>query len=226
MSAKIQMKAQKREGTGKGTARALRRENKIPAVIYGDNKAPYTIVLDAKEINMEYNKGHMFTTLVEMDTDGEKSLVLARDIQLHPVTDFVLHADFLRVTAKTKIAVMVPVHMVDEDKCPALEQNGILNIVRHEVELMCTATSIPESIEVSLAGKELHDSVKMSDAKLPEGVTPVIDDRDFTIATLVEPRSAAEEEAAEEEAMEDAETEVIGEEGEEASAEGEEEKSE
>lgn len=204
MSARLAMTAEKREGTGKGTARALRRANKIPAVIYGNNESPVSIVMDEKELTLEYHKGHMFTTLVDMKVGGDKVLVLARDIQTHPVSDKLMHADFLRVSPKTKIAVMVPVHMVDEDKCPALEKKGILNIVRHEIELVCTATDIPEYVEVSLAGKELHDSVKLSDAALPKGVTPVIDDRDFTIATLVEPRSAAMEDEEEAEGTEEA----------------------
>lgn len=204
MSAKnLAMAAELREGTGKGTARAIRREAKVPAVIYGNKKDPVTISLDAKELTMQYHKGHLFTTLIDMTVDGKKEMVLARDIQTHPVTDFIVHADFLRVSAKTKIAVDIPVHFVNEEKSPALSANGILNVVRHTVELYCRATEIPESIEVDLSGKEFSDSVNLSDAKLPEGTEPVINDRDFTIATIVEPRAAAdaEEEAGEEEAV-------------------------
>lgn len=189
------MTAQTREGTGKGVARALRREKKIPAVIYGNNQAPVTIILDEKEITLEYHKGHLFTTLMDIDVDGKKELVLARDVQTHVVKDTVLHVDLLRVSAKTKIAVMVPVHFINEDQSPAMEAKGILNTVRHEVELLCTATAIPEMIEVNLAGKEFGDAVKISDAILPNGTTPVIDDRDFTIATLVEPKKAADDDA-------------------------------
>ncbi len=200
MSAKnIAMQAQAREGTGKGTARAIRRENKVPAVIYGNNQAPITITLDEKEITLEYHKGHLFTTLVDIDVDGKKELVLARDVQTHVVKDNILHVDFLRVSAKTKIAVMVPVHFINEDKSPALEDRGIINTVRHEIELYCQATNIPEMIEVNLEGKEYGDAVKMSDAILPEGSKPVISDRDFTIATIVEPR----EEPTEDELSED-----------------------
>lgn len=191
MSAKnIAMTAQTREGTGKGTARALRRENKIPAVIYGNNQAPTSITMNNKEITLEYHKGHLFTTLVDIDVDGKKEMVLARDVQTHVVTDEILHIDFLRVSAKTKIAVDIPVHFINHEKSPALESNGILNTVRHEVELYCKATNIPEYIEVDLSGKDFGDSVRLSDASLPEGATPVIDDRDFTIATIVEPKKA------------------------------------
>lgn len=193
MTDRISMQAQSREGTGKGTARALRREKRIPAVIYGNNQAPVTITLDEKEITMEYHKAHLFTTLVDIDVDGKKELVLARDVQTHVVTDNLLHVDFLRVSAKTKIAVMVPVHFINEKDC-AMSAGAILNTVRHEIELNCRATEIPESIDVDLTGKEFGDSVNLSDANLPDGVTPVISDRDFTIATLVEPKAAPVEE--------------------------------
>jgi large subunit ribosomal protein L25 len=197
MSKNYAMTAAKRDGAGKGIARGLRRDNKIPAVIYGDKKDPLTIALGANDANVEYSRGHMFTTLCDLDVDGEKHLVLARDVQLHPVTDNVLHIDFLRVTAKTKIAVNVPVHFINEEKSPGLDQKGILNVVRHTVELVCSATSIPELLEVDLEGKEQGDSVNISDANLPDGVSPVITNRDFTIATIVAPRKMEESTAGE-----------------------------
>jgi large subunit ribosomal protein L25 len=193
MSTRLEMTAEIREGTGKGTARALRREKKIPAVIYGNNQAPVTITLDSKNISLEYQKGHLFTTLVNIEVDGKKELVLTRDVQTHVVTDEVMHADFLRVSAKTRIAVEIPVHFINEEKSPALEDRGILNVVRHTIELYCRATEIPEHIEVNLEGKEYGDSVNASDATLPNGAEFVISDRDFTIATIVEPRQIEEE---------------------------------
>lgn len=195
MSKHYALKATKRENAGKGAARSLRRENKVPAVIYGDKKEPVLITLESKDINIEYNKAHMFTNICDLDVDGQKIVVLARDVQLHPVKDVVEHVDFLRVNDATKIAVMVPVHFVDEDKCPSLSARGTLNITRHEVELLCFAKDIPESIDVSLSGKEHGDAVKISNAKLPKGVTPVINNRDFTIATLVPPKTAEQEDA-------------------------------
>jgi len=189
MSKNIQMIAQTRDGTGKGVARALRREKKIPAVIYGNNQSPVTITLDEKEITLEYHKGHIFTTLMDIDVNGKKELVLARDVQTHVVKDNVMHVDLLRVSAKTKIAVMIPVTFINEDKSPGLNDRGIINTVRHEVELYCQATNIPETLEVNVEGKGYGDSVNMSDAALPSGATPVISDRDFTIATIVEPRA-------------------------------------
>ena len=217
MSSRIALKAEVREGAGKGTARALRREDKIPAVIYGNKQSPVTITMNLKELDLEYHRGHLFTTLIDIDVDGKKELVLTRDVQTHVVTDEVLHADFLRVSPKTKIAVNIPVHFVGHDESPALNAKGILNVVRHEVELLCSAMNIPEYLEINLAGKEFGDSVRISDAAMPEGTTPTITDRDFTIATLVEPKKAAD--ADEEETAEAGE-------GEEASSDSEEETTE
>jgi len=214
MSKNYTLKAEARDRAGKGIARSLRREGKAPAVIYGDKKEPIKITLDANTINVTYNKGFMFTTLCDLEVGNDKHLVLARDVQLHPVTDIVEHVDFLRVTAKTKIAVDVPVNFINEEASPGMDQKGILNVVRYTIELVCTATNIPESIDVDLTGKEHGDSINVSDAALPDGAKPVIDDRDFTIATLLAPKKAEEieaEEAAEAEADAAAEA---GEEGE------------
>ncbi|MCB1530069.1 MAG: 50S ribosomal protein L25/general stress protein Ctc [Rhodospirillales bacterium] len=192
------LSAAKREGTGKGIARALRRENRIPAVIYGDKKEPVSISLPAKESNLEYNKGHMFTTLCELDLEGEKNLVLARDVQVHPVTDQVLHADFLRVTPKTKITVAVPVSFIHQEDCKGLKEKGILNVVRHTVDLVSQATNIPSEIEVDMTPFAIGDSINISAATMPEGAVPAIQDRDFTLATIAAPRLLIEEEPTEE----------------------------
>ncbi len=216
MSKNYAMTAAKRDGAGKGIARALRRENKVPAVIYGDKKEPVTISLSARDAHVEYHKGHMFTTLCDMDVEGTKHLVLCRDIQVHPVTDNVMHVDFLRVTPKTKIAVDVPVRFINEEKSPGMDAKGILNVVRYTIELLCTATNIPDEVEVNLEGKEHGDAIKVSDALLPEGSKPVIDDRDFTIATLLAPRKVEEPAA---EGDEDAGEAEAAEGGEEAPAE-------
>ena len=191
MSKNYALKAAKRDQAGKGVARSLRRENKVPGVIYGDKKEPVKIALPSNDINVEYRKGHMYTNLCDMDVDGQKHLLLMRDIQLHPVTDAVMHADFLRVNEKTMIAVEIPVEFLNEDKCEGLKEGGILNIVRHEVELMCSAMNIPESIQVNLEGKVYGDSVRINDAILPPGTKPVIE-RNFVIATLLAPKSEAE----------------------------------
>ncbi len=221
MSKNYALKADARERAGKGVARSLRREGRTPAVIYGDNKEPIKISISTNEVNVEYYKGQMFTTLCDLEVGSDKHVVLARDVQLHPVTDVVEHVDFLRVTPKTKLAVSVPVQFINDDKCPSLDQKGTLNVVRHTVELVCGAMNIPDQIEVNLEGKEHGDAVKISDATLPEGATPVISDRDFTIATLVPPKTAAQEEA--EEAAADAEGDGIVSDEEAAAAEGAEE---
>lgn len=197
MSKKYALQAEARDRAGKGVARALRRENRIPAVIYGDKKEPATIILPAKEVNLEYNKGHMFTTLCDITIDGQKHTVLARDVQVHPVKDHVMHVDFLRVTPKTKLNVNVPVQFINEDQSPGLQNKGILNVVRYEVELNCQATNIPESVEVDLSQFDVGDTIKISNVTLPAGSKPVIDDRDFTIALIAAPRRIATEETEE-----------------------------
>ena len=203
MSKNFALKAEKRERAGKGVARALRREDKIPGVVYGDHKEPVMISMPAKEVGLEYNKGHMFTTLCDLDVSGDKHLVLARDIQLHPVTDRVLHVDFLRVSPKTKLNVMVPVHFINEEECPGIKEKGILNVVRHEVELTCAATTIPEAIEVDLTPFEIGDAIKISAASMPQGAIPAITDRDFTIATIAAPAGLKSEENAADASAED-----------------------
>ncbi len=197
MSKNYALKAEKRDRAGKGVARSLRRAGRSPAVIYGDNKEPVKISLSENMVNVEYNKGRMFTTLCELDVDGSTNIVLARDVQLHPVTDVVEHVDFLRVNNKTKIAVNVPVKFINEDKCPSIDGKGTLNVTRYTVELLCSAMSIPEVLEVSVEGKEHGDAVKVSDANMPDSASPVITDRDFTIATLIAPKTAEQEEAEE-----------------------------
>lgn len=194
MSKNYTIEAQARETAGKGAARALRREGRVPAVIYGGDKSPVTISCPSKEITLEYHKGHMFTTLCDVEVGKDKHLVLARDIQLHPVNDTIEHVDFLRVTAKTRLNVMVPVQLVNEEDSPGMQQKGVLNVVRHEIEVSCLATAIPDAIDVDMAGTEHGDAIKVSSAKLPEGVRPVIDDRDFTIAVLNAPKTVEEEE--------------------------------
>lgn len=219
MAKNYAMTAELREGTGKGAARALRRENKVPAVIYGDGKEPITITLPEKEANLEYRKGHMFTTLCELEVGKDKHVVLARDVQLHVVKDTVEHIDFLRVSPKTKIAVNVPVHFINEEAAPYTEEKGILNVTRFEVELYCRATNIPDAIEVDMSSFNIGDAVKLSNANMPEGSKPVIDDRDITLATISAPRRIeVEEDEAEGEEGEVAE----GEEGEAAEGEAEE----
>lgn len=196
MAKNYALTAEKRDRAGKGVARALRRELRIPAVIYGDGKEPVMISMVEKDITLQYLKGYMSTHLCDLTVDGAKQLCIARDVQIHPVTDRVEHADFLRVTPKTKIAVEVPVHFINQEASPGMKAAGVLNIVSHELELMCSATDIPEFIEVDLTGVEIGDSVRMDKAKLPKGAIPTIDDEDHVLATIAAPKGAkADEEA-------------------------------
>lgn len=196
MAKRIEMQATKREKAGKGISRALRREDRVPGVIYGNNEEPVLISLPAKEVNIEYNRGRMFNHLTDLSVDKDKNLVLARDVQIHPVTDRVLHVDYLRVSPKTKIQVKVPVEFTNEKASPGLEHKGVLNIVRHQVDILCPATEIPESIEADLTGLEIGDTAKSSIVKLPKGSVFAIQDREFTIATIAAPRRAIEEDKA------------------------------
>jgi large subunit ribosomal protein L25 len=192
-----ELKAEARERVGKGSSRELRRNGFIPAVIYGDKQAPVSIVLNTNEVTKRIHAGGFMTTIATIDLDGKKINVLPKDYQLDPVRDFTMHVDFLRVSANTEVNVDVPVHFINEDKS-AIKQGGVLNIVRHTVELHCPANDIPESITVDLDGAKIGDSIHISAVKLPKGVTPIITDRDFTIATIVAPAAGVtEDEAAE-----------------------------
>jgi large subunit ribosomal protein L25 len=190
------LSAETRDRAGKGVARTLRREKKIPGVVYGDAKEPQPIALPVKEITLEYHKGHMYTNLCDLTIGGQKQLVLARDVQVHPVNDEVLHVDFMRVTPKTTIVVDVPVHFLNHDECPGLKSKGTLAVVRHEIEVVCLATDIPEQIDIDLKPFNIGDAIKISNVTLPKGVKPSITNRDFTIATITPPRLLLEEEDA------------------------------
>ena len=187
MSEGYVLTAEARDRVGKGSARAVRRQGKIPAVIYGDSKPPVTIALPRKDVFMQMQAGGFMTTVGEIDVDGKKHKVLAKDYQLDPVKDFVLHVDFLRISAKSIVTVNIPVHFENEDTCPGIKMGGVLNIVRHEVEVNTPADSIPEFFTIDLATAEVGDTLKISSITLPEGVEPTITDRDFTIATIAAP---------------------------------------
>ncbi|MEQ9246801.1 MAG: 50S ribosomal protein L25/general stress protein Ctc [Nitratireductor sp.] len=211
-----ELKAEARERVGKGSARAIRRNGKVPAVIYGEKDAPLSITLPYKEVSMKIFGGGFLTTIATIDVDGKKIQVLPKDYQLDPVRDFVMHVDFLRIGKGTVVTVNVPVHFINEETAPGIKRGGVLNIVRHEVEFTCPATAIPEYIEVDLDGMDIGDSAHISAVKLPEGVEPTITDRDFTIATIAAPAGLKSEESeAEEGAEEEAEVEEKEGEGEE-----------
>ncbi len=200
MSDTYELKAEARERVGKGSARELRRNGRIPAVIYGDKQEPLPISVSYKDIYMKLHAGGFMTTIATIDTGKEKIRVLPKDYQLDPVRDFPMHVDFLRITAKSIVTVEIPVHFINEEECEGISRGGVLNVVRHTVEVHCPATAIPEFFEADLAGLDIGDGIHISNIKLPEGVTPTITDRDFTIATIATPAAVRSESDEEEEA--------------------------
>ncbi|MEK9797121.1 MAG: 50S ribosomal protein L25/general stress protein Ctc, partial [Alphaproteobacteria bacterium] len=189
MADTVTFNAESRARVGKGAARAERRNGRVPAVIYGANKDPEAISIDPAQLRAARMQPGFFATLFEVEVEGNSQQVLCRDLQLHPVTDRPMHADFLRVTERTQINVEIPVSFENEEESPGLRQGGVLNVVRHVVEVICHAGSIPNDITVDLAGLEIGDSVHISNVSLPDGVKPTID-RDFTIATIAAPTVA------------------------------------
>ena len=187
MSEGFSLNATKRDSAGKGPARAARRADFIPAIIYGDKKPPVSVNLDGKTFRKLISQPGAMSQLIDLDVDGTPNDVLARDIQFHPVTDVPLHVDFLRVSKTSTVTVMIGVEFANEEESPGLKTGGVLNIVRHEVEISCPATEIPEKLVVDLTGANIGDSLHISAVALPEGATPTITDRDFTIATIAAP---------------------------------------
>jgi large subunit ribosomal protein L25 len=197
--------AQPREGVGKGASRSLRRAGRVPAVIYGEKAPQEMISLEARQLRRVLQSARFFSTLCNVQVNGEAVRVLPREVQLHPVTDEPLHVDFVRVGRGATIVVTVPVVFAHEDVSRGLKRGGVLNIVRRELELLCPADSIPGEIVVDLKDADIGDSLHISQVALPEGVRPAITDRDFTIATISAPTVITEEEEAE--AVEEAEEE-------------------
>jgi large subunit ribosomal protein L25 len=185
MATMVELKATNREATGKAANRAIRKEGRVPAVVYGDGQEPQSVTVEYKEVFKQVLTGHFLSTVYMLDLEGKKVRVIPRDVQLHPVRDFPVHVDFMRIGKSSRVEVEVPVQFIDEAESPGLKRGGVLNIVRHEIELSCPADAIPENIEISLKGAEIGDSIHISAVKLPKNVTPTIADRDFTIATIV-----------------------------------------
>lgn len=202
MSDTYELTAQLRERVGKGAARELRRNKLVPAVIYGDNKDPLPIALSDYDLKMTMAKGGFFTTVGNIDVGGEKHKILAKDFQTDPVRDFIIHVDFLRVTARSRVVVEVPVHFINEEECPGIKVGGVLNVSRHVIEISCRADSIPESFEVDLTGKELEEVIHVSTIALPDGVELTETDRDYTICSIMPPTVYSEPEPGEDGAAE------------------------
>jgi large subunit ribosomal protein L25 len=188
--------AQPRDRAGKGVARATRREGRVPAVIYGGKEPPVLVALEMKDLARRAHGASFFTHLLELDVGGKKHRVLPRDVQFHPLKDHPIHVDFLRVSADATIEVAVPVEFINQEASPGLKRGGVLNIVRHEVELICPVEAIPDHITIDMTGFEVGDSVHISNVKLPANVVPSITDRDFTIATVTAPSGLKSADAA------------------------------
>ncbi|MCJ2186404.1 50S ribosomal protein L25/general stress protein Ctc [Novosphingobium beihaiensis] len=187
MSDQLTLPAETRERAGKGASRALRREGRVPAVVYGANEEPLAIHVEEKELTRQLMTGHFFNSIVEVEVGGKKVRTLPKDVAFHPVSDRPLHADFLRLAKGATVHVNVPVSFANEELSPGLKRGGVLNVVRHELELICPADKIPDEIVIDVTGFDVGESIHFSHVKVPAGVESAITDRDFTIATIAAP---------------------------------------
>jgi large subunit ribosomal protein L25 len=219
MSEQLMLPAEARDRAGKGASRALRREGRVPAVVYGDKKNPLSVHVEEKLLVKMLSTGHFMNSVVMIELEGKPNRTLPKDVQFHPVTSRPVHVDFLRIGEHSKVTVAIPVRFDNEEASPGLKRGGVLNIVQHELELVCDAAHIPEEIHIPLDGLEIGDSIHISEVKLPEGTKVAIDDRDFTVATIVAPSAMKQTE--EEAAAAEGEVPTVGEEEGEAGAEGE-----
>ncbi|AZI37816.1 50S ribosomal protein L25 [Caenibius tardaugens NBRC 16725] len=195
MSDALTLPAEARELAGKGASRALRRAGRVPAVIYGGKEEPQTIHVEEKELVRQLGTGHFANSIVMIEVGGKSVRTLPKDVAFHPVTDRPIHVDFLRLAKNAKVEVLVPVLFTNEDASPGLKKGGVLNVVRHELDLICEADKIPSEIEIDVTGRDVGDSIHISNVKLPAGAESAITDRDFTIATIVAPSALKRAEA-------------------------------
>jgi len=187
MSDALTLPAELRERAGKGASRELRREGRVPAVIYGGKEEPLAIHVEAKELARQLGTGHFMNSIVMIEVGGKTVRALPKDVALHPVTDRPLHADFLRLAKDASIHVEVPVVFINEEESPGLKRGGVLNVVRHTLELVCESDKIPDDIQIDVTGLDVGDSIHISQVNLPAGSASAITDRDFTIATVIAP---------------------------------------
>jgi large subunit ribosomal protein L25 len=187
-----ELSATARPKAGKGAARAVRREGRVPGVIYGDSKEPIGISLDFKELRQRIYAGHFLTTVFNVDVDGTKHRVIPRDFQLDPVKDQPIHVDFLRLGEGAMVRVRVPIHVKNADQAPGIKRGGTVNIVTHTISVQCPADDIPQAFDVDLAGLEINYSRHLSDVELPKNVK-VLEHGDITLVTIVPPSGYAEE---------------------------------
>jgi large subunit ribosomal protein L25 len=190
------LSAELRASAGKGAARATRRSGRVPGIIYGENKDPVLISLEPRELSRALANRSFFATLVDVTVDGTVHHTLPREVQHHPATDAPMHVDFMRVGGNTQVTVTVPVIFANPEMSPGIRRGGILNIVRHGIELSCPVDKIPDQLVVELNGLEIGDSIHISRVIIPEGCRPTISERDFTIASIAASSAVREEAAA------------------------------
>jgi large subunit ribosomal protein L25 len=190
------LNATQRVLSGTGGARAVRNSGMVPGIIYGNAIAPEMIAMNPKELLAQCLQPGFFSKLYSISLDGREQQVLAKDVQLHPVTDLPLHVDFVRITKDAKIHVFVPIVFINEDKAPGIKRGGVLNVVHHSLELICPADSIPEKLVVNLSGRDLNQTIHLEDMTLPEGIIAAHPERDNTIATIIAPSGLGDEDNA------------------------------
>jgi large subunit ribosomal protein L25 len=190
------LSAEARARAGKGAARATRRMGRVPGIIYGDNQEPVLISLEPRELSRVLANRGFFATLIDVNVDGAVHRTLPREVQRHPATDAPLHLDFMRVGGNTRVTVTVPVVFTNPEMSPGLRRGGILNIVRHGIELSCPVDKIPDQLVVELNGLEIGESIHISRVTIPQECHPTITDRDFTIASIAASSAVREETAA------------------------------
>ncbi|WP_037500080.1 50S ribosomal protein L25/general stress protein Ctc [Sphingomonas jaspsi] len=194
MSEQLTLPAEARERAGKGASRELRREGRVPAVIYGNKKDPVSVHVEEKLLAKMLSTGHFMNSVVMVEVGGKATRTLPKAVDFHPVTSRPIHVDFLRISEHAEVKVNVPVAFTNEDAAPGIKRGGVLNVVRHDLELVCDAAHIPDQIEIDLTGLDIGDSVHISQVTLPKGVKSAIDDRDFTVVTVVAPSAMKSEE--------------------------------
>lgn len=194
MSEALTLAAETRDRAGKGASRALRREGRVPAVVYGGKEEPLSIHVEERLLSRMLGTGHFMNSIVMIEAGGKQIRTLPKDVHFHPVSDRPLHVDFFRLAKNASVEVAVPVQFINEEDSPGLKRGGVLNVVRHELELVCDADKIPDDIQIDVTGLDVGDSIHISNITLPAGATSAITDRDFTIATIVAPSALKSEE--------------------------------
>jgi len=185
MSEALTLSAEARDRAGKGASRALRREGRVPAVIYGNNEDPQIVHVEEKLLNKLLGTGHFFNSVVMVEVGGKQVRTLPKDVAFHPVTERPLHADFLRVSEHASVHVNVPVVVANEELSPGIKRGGVLNVVQHELELICDAAEIPDDVTIDLSGYDVGATIHLKDITLPQGAKSAIEDPDLTIATII-----------------------------------------